>query len=83
MANSVEVLSTGQVLVTEVAEQAIALTTAAQPLVVEVQTAGPQGASGDAAGLPTGGQPGNVLLKSGYANYDSEWSAVVDGGTFN
>jgi hypothetical protein len=43
MANSVEVLSTGQVIVTEVAEQVIELTTAAQPLLVEVQTAGPQG----------------------------------------
>ena len=81
MANSVEVISTGQVVVTEVAEQAIELTTAAQPLLVEVQTAGAQGAEG--VGIPTGGQPGNVLLKSGYANYDSEWSAVVDGGTFN
>jgi hypothetical protein len=46
MANSVEVTSTGQVVVTEVAEQAIELTTAAQPLVVEVQTAGPQGPQG-------------------------------------
>jgi len=33
-------------------------------------------------GVPTGGAPGNVLLKSSYANYESEWSAVVDGGTF-
>jgi hypothetical protein len=80
MANSVEVISTGQVVVTEVAEQAIELTTAAQPLLVEVQTAGPQGTGG--VGLPTGGQPGNVLLKSTYANYESEWSAVLDGGTF-
>jgi hypothetical protein len=78
MANTVEVISTGQVVVTEIAEQAIELTTAAQPLLVEVQTAGPQG-----IGLPSGGDPGSVLLKSSYANYDSEWSAVVDGGTFN
>ena len=37
----------------------------------------------DRAPLPTGGAPGNVLLKSGYANYQADWSAVVDGGTFN
>lgn len=80
MANSVEVSSTGQVLVTEVAEQVIEITSPTAPLTVEVQTAGPQGAAG--VGVPTGGQPGNVLLKSSYANYESEWSAVVDGGTF-
>jgi len=51
--------------------------------VVEVVTAGAQGAAGPAGpGVPTGGDPGNVLLKSSYANYESEWSAVVDGGTF-
>jgi hypothetical protein len=51
--------------------------------VVEVVTAGAQGAVGEAGpGVPTGGDPGNVLLKSSYANYESEWSAVVDGGTF-
>ena len=37
----------------------------------------------DRAPLPTGGDPGNVLLKSGYPNYEADWSAVVDGGTFN
>lgn len=80
MANSVEVSSTGQVVVTEVAEQTIEVVSPTAPLTVEVQTAGPQGADG--VGIPSGGQPGNVLLKSGYANYESEWSAVVDGGTF-
>lgn len=51
--------------------------------VVEVAHAGAQGAVGPAGvGVPTGGQPGNVLLKSSYNNYESEWSAVVDGGTF-
>lgn len=54
--------------------------------VVEVVTAGPAGAAGvqgdPGPGVPTGGAPGNVLLKSSYANYESEWSAVVDGGTF-
>lgn len=40
--------------------------------------------AGDAAnGLPTGGDPGNVLLKSSYDNYDSSWVATIDGGTFN
>lgn len=43
MANSVEVSSTGQVVITEVAEQAIEITSPTAPLTVEVQTAGPQG----------------------------------------
>lgn len=81
MANSVEVASTGQILVTEVAEQVIEVISPTAPLTVEVQTTGPQGTDG--VGIPAGGQPGNVLLKSSYANYESEWSAVVDGGTFN
>jgi hypothetical protein len=84
MANSVEVLSSGQVVVTEVAEQVIEIRTATTPLTVEVATEGPQGPEGDVTGgLPTGGDPGNILIKDGYANYDSSWSAVVDGGTFN
>ncbi len=83
MANSIEVISTGQVIVTEVAEQAIEITTAAQPLLVEVQTAGPQGPSGNTAnGLPVGGNPGNVLIKSSESNYDAAWTATLDGGTF-
>jgi len=46
-------------------------------------TAGAQGAAGEAGpGVPTGGQVGNILLKSGTANYATQWSAVVDGGTF-
>lgn len=43
MANSVEVSSTGQVVVTEVAEQVIEVVSPTAPLTVEVQTAGPQG----------------------------------------
>ena len=43
MANSVEDTSTGQVLVTEVAEQTIEIISPTAPLTVEVQTAGPQG----------------------------------------
>lgn len=34
-------------------------------------------------GLPTGGDPGNVLLKTGTANYAANWAATLDGGTFN
>jgi hypothetical protein len=66
-----EITSINQVVVTETAAN-----------VVEVQVPGPQGPSGDAAGLPTGGDPGNVLLKNSGANYDATWAATVDGGTF-
>lgn len=68
----VEITDAGNVVVVENARD-----------VVEVMTAGAQGAAGVAGpGVPTGGQPGNVLLKTSNANYASEWSAVVDGGTF-
>lgn len=68
----VEITDAGNVVVVETARD-----------IVEVVTAGAQGASGPAGpGVPTGGQPGNVLFKSSYNNYESEWSAVVDGGTF-
>lgn len=66
-----EITTINQVVVTETAAN-----------VIEVQVPGPQGPSGDAAGLPTGGAPGNILLKNTNANYDATWSAVVDGGTF-
>ena len=46
MANTVEVVSTGQVLVTQVTEQAIEVQAPGAPLVVEVATAGPQGPQG-------------------------------------
>lgn len=66
---------------------ALELQTPGTPIMVEVITAGPQGEAGPmgdgANGLPTGGNPGNVLLKSSYGNYDAVWSPVVDGGTFN
>lgn len=68
------------VVVREVEANIVELHAATQPAVVEIITPGPQGADG--IGLPTGGDPGNVLLKSSYANYESQWSAVVDGGTF-
>jgi hypothetical protein len=56
---------------------------------VEVITAGPQGARGSqgidgvAVGIPTLGDPGNIIIKSSYTNYDTAWSATLDGGTFN
>lgn len=34
-------------------------------------------------GLPTGGDPGNILLKQTNANYAADWVATLDGGTFN
>jgi hypothetical protein len=58
--------------------------TVPQTSVVTATTVGPQGPSSIAAGgLPTGGDPGNILLKSSYANYESTWAANLDGGTFN
>lgn len=94
MANSVEVISTGQVVITEVAEHAIELTTAAQPLLVEVQTAGPQGpvaspyGLGDLIDVNTTGKVANSVLY--YDNASSTWkgddintvTTLTDGGNF-
>jgi hypothetical protein len=66
-----EITTINQVLVTETATN-----------VVQITTPGPQGPSGDAAGLPTGGDTGNILLKSSSANYDAQWASTLDGGTF-
>jgi len=58
--------------------------TVPQTSVVTAFTAGPQGPSGFQAGaLPTGGDPGNILVKTSNANYDTTWTATLDGGTFN
>jgi hypothetical protein len=58
--------------------------TVPQTSVVTATTVGPQGPSGiDAGALPTGGDPGNILIKSSYSNYESIWAANLDGGTFN
>lgn len=46
MSNSVELVSTGQVLVQEVAEQVIELQVPSAPVTVEVVTAGPAGPPG-------------------------------------
>lgn len=35
------------------------------------------------AGLPTGGDAGNILIKDTSANYDASWAPTLDGGTFN
>lgn len=52
--------------------------------VVTAVTEGPQGAAGVAVGsLPTGGDPGNILMKNTGANYDTSWVPTLDGGTFN
>lgn len=94
MANSVEVISTGQVIVTEVAEQAIEITTAAQPVLVEVQTAGPQGpeappyALGDLTDVNTTAKVANSVLY--YDAASSTWKGddintvitLTDGGNF-
>ena len=48
MANSVQVSSTGQVVVTEVDAQVIEVTSPTAPLTVEIQTSGPQGHQGPA-----------------------------------
>jgi hypothetical protein len=46
MSNTVEIIGTQQVLVAETAVNVIELTAPSQPAVVEVATAGPQGAPG-------------------------------------
>lgn len=84
MSNSVEVVGAQQVVIQETSAQSVEIIAPTQPAVVQVITAGPQGATGaDGGGIPAGGDPGNVLVKNSYSNYDSAWSAVVDGGTFN
>lgn len=34
------------------------------------------------SGLPNGGNPGDILMKSDYANGDADWQPTLDGGTF-
>lgn len=48
--------------------------------VVEVIHPGPQGPIGTP--LPSGGVPGDILMKDSYANYDADWAPTLDGGTF-
>ena len=55
-----------------------------------ITTTGPQGIQGQTgatgatgAGIPTLGDPGNIIIKSSYTNYDIDWVSSLDGGTFN
>lgn len=48
--------------------------------VVEIIHPGPPGPPG--TGLPNGGNPGDILMKSDYANGDADWQPTLDGGTF-
>jgi len=49
--------------------------------VLEFFGEGPQGAVGP--GVSSDGNPGDILMKNSYSNYDTSWTATVDGGTFN
>jgi hypothetical protein len=74
--------ATNTVVVTENGTSTVV--TVPQTSVVTAISEGPQGPSSVSAGaLPTGGDAGNILLKSTSANYDAIWLATVDGGTFN
>lgn len=95
MSNSVEILSTGQVVVQEVALHAIEVTAPTAPATVEVQTQGPQGPSvaanfglNDLADVNTTSKTAKSIL---YYDADlSEWRGdslqtiltVTDGGNF-
>jgi len=94
MSNTVEVVSTGQVVVSEVAEQVIEIITSSQARTVEVQTAGPQGPTAPAYALgdltdvvATAKVNGSVLY---YDATSSKWKGddintvvtLTDGGNF-
>lgn len=94
MANSVEITSTGQVLVSEIAEQTIELLAPAAPATVEVQTAGPQGpeappyALGDLTDVNTIGKVNKSVLY--YDAASGQWKGddintvvtITDGGNW-
>jgi len=48
---------------------------------VSIVSEGTQGAAGP--GIAPNGDPGNILLKNSYNNYDTVWSSTLGGGTFN
>ena len=90
MDNTAEILSTSQVLVTEVTAQVIEITTPASPAVVEVATVGPQAAAyiGQLEDVNTTGRvDGSVLV---YDEEESKWVGnnintvvtLTDGGNF-
>lgn len=70
---TVEVVEDGGVQVVEI-------TAPSAVEVVEVIHPGPQGPIGTP--LPSGGVPGDILMKDSYANYDADWAPTLDGGTF-
>lgn len=55
--------------------------TAPAATTVEVSTTGPSGPAG--AGVPVGGDMGDIIIKNTAANYDTSWVPTLDGGTFN
>lgn len=94
MSNQVVLTNTEQVVVTEVAEQAIEVRTPAESLLVEIHTAGPQGAAAapsllsNLADVNVGGKvAGSVLY---YDQSSSKWkgddintiTTLTDGGNF-
>lgn len=76
MANSVEVTSTSQVVVTEVTEQVIEVQAPTAPLTVEVATVGPQGPPGPQGPAGTDGADGVTTLA---ALDDVDVAARVEG----
>lgn len=60
--------------------QVVEITAPSVVEVVEVIHPGPQGPIGTP--LPSGGNPGDILMKDSYANYDADWAPTLDGGTF-
>jgi hypothetical protein len=73
-----------QLVVVETADgKLVELVRPQESRLVEVVTTGPQGPAGPAGpGLPNGGNPGDIVLKSSYANNDASWAPTLDGGTF-
>jgi hypothetical protein len=94
MANTVETISTGQVLITQISEQVIEVQGPTTPLTVEVATAGPQGPTapvyglGDLSDVSTGSKVNGSVLY--YDAASGEWKGddintvvtLTDGGAF-
>lgn len=94
MANGIEVTSTGQVVVTEVATQSVEVFTPAAPLTVEIHTQGPQGNAapvyglGELADVNTAGKVSNSVLF--YDAAAGQWkgndintiTSITDGGNY-
>jgi len=58
MANTAAVVSTGQIIITEVAEQVVEITTPGTPALVEIAVEGPQGIQGPpGSATPLSGLP--------------------------